>query len=229
MSRFRQGIAALLAASLGAGAAACRTTQSPSQTPPLVQPGAPGQAARTVAPGNATDRSGVQATAADVKFMQGMIHHHAQALDMVALLEKNTTSDDMRKLGERIRISQTDEIHMMQKWLRDRGQDAPDPHALHMPGMIMPGIDHGPMMPGMLTPEEMAHLAQLKGPAFDRAFLEGMIKHHGGALTMVQELFATPAAGQESIIFAFASDVDADQRMEIDRMAGMLAALKERK
>src|SRR5437899_3091891 len=105
MSRFRQGMAALLAASLGAGVAACRTTQSPSQTPPLVQPGAPGQAARTVAPGNATDRSGVQATPADVKFMQGMIHHHAQALDMVALLEKNTTSDDMRKLGERIRIS----------------------------------------------------------------------------------------------------------------------------
>ena len=82
-------------------------------------------------------------------------------------------------------------------------------------------------MPGMLTQQEMAHLATLKGADFDRAFLEGMIKHHGGALTMVQELFATPGAGQESVIFAFASDVDADQRMEIDRMSAMLAKLKE--
>jgi uncharacterized protein (DUF305 family) len=93
--------------------------------------------------------------------------------------------------------------------------------------MIMPGMDHGPMMAGMLTPEEMAHLATLKGVEFDRVFLAGMIKHHGGAITMVNELFASPGAAQDSNIYAFASDVVADQQMEIDRMSGMLAAIKE--
>lgn len=207
--------------------AGCKTTGSGSTQPPIVQPGAPGTSSQTVAPSQASDLSKVQATEADIKFMQGMIHHHAQALDMVALLETNTGSDDMRKLGQRIKISQRDEIGMMQRWLRARGQDAPDPHAMHMPGML--GMDHDMvMMPGMLTEQEMEHLATLKGVEFDRAFLTGMIKHHGGAITMVHELFSTPGAGQESIIFAFASDVEADQQMEIDRMNGMLAALKER-
>lgn len=213
-----------------AALAGCKTTGSGSGQAPLVQPGAPGQATQAVAASKASDLSSVQATDADITFMQGMIHHHAQALDMVALLEKNTTSEDMHKLGDRIKISQRDEIGMMQRWLRARGQDAPDPHAMHMPGMMMPGMDHGDtvMMPGMLTDAEMQHLATLKGVEFDRAFLTGMIKHHGGALTMVRELFATPGAGQESVIFAFASDVEADQQMEIDRMTGMLAALKEK-
>ena len=228
MVRFAHSLSVALVTSL-AISAACRTTGTSGTEPPIVQPGAPGQSSQVVPASQANDLSKVQATAADVTFMQGMIHHHAQALDMVALLEKNTNSDDMRKLGQRIKISQRDEIGMMQRWLRAHGQDAPDPHAMHMPGMIMPGMDHGPMMPGMLTPEEMAHLASLKGVDFDKYFLEGMIKHHGGALTMVKELFETRGAAQESIIFAFASDVDADQRMEIDRMAGMLAALKERK
>jgi uncharacterized protein (DUF305 family) len=219
-----QSAAAAMLLSLAA-AAGCKTTGA-GMHPPIVQPGAPGQSTQTVPANQAADLSKVQATDADVTFMQGMIHHHAQALDMVALLEKNTSSDDMRKLGERIRISQRDEIGMMQRWLRARGQEAPDPHAMHMPGMI--GMDHEMvMMPGMLTKEEMEHLATLKGVEFDRAFLAGMIKHHGGALTMVHDLFATPGAGQESIIFAFASDVEADQQMEIDRMRGMLAALKE--
>lgn len=206
----------------------CKTTGNGSGQAPLVQPGAPGQSTQVVAATQASDLSKVQATKADIAFMQGMIHHHAQALDMVALLEKNTNSDEMRKLGERIKISQRDEIGMMQRWLRARGQDAPDPHAMHMPGMM--DMDHGDMvmMPGMLTQAEMDHLASLKGVEFDRAFLVGMIKHHGGALTMVKELFATPGAGQESIIFAFASDVEADQQMEIDRMNTMLAALKEK-
>jgi uncharacterized protein (DUF305 family) len=224
MKIVRQSAAAMLLTL--AAAAGCKTTGAGSTQPPIVQPGAPGQSTETVAANQAADLSKVQATDADVKFMQGMIHHHAQALDMVALLEKNTGSDDMRKLGERIRISQRDEIGMMQRWLRARGQEAPDPHAMHMPGMM--GMDHEMvMMPGMLTQEEMEHLATLKGVEFDRAFLTGMIKHHGGALTMVHDLFATPGAGQESIIFAFASDVEADQQMEIDRMRGMLAALKE--
>jgi uncharacterized protein (DUF305 family) len=227
MVRFAHSVSAALVASL-AVSAACKTTGTSGAQPPIVQPGAPGQSSQIVAPSQASDLSKVQVTDGDVKFMQGMIHHHAQALDMVALLEKNTSSDDMRKLGQRIKISQRDEIGMMQRWLRGHGQDAPDPHAMHMPGMVMPDMDHGPMMPGMLTPEEMEHLASLKGVEFDRAFLTGMIKHHGGALTMVKELFATPGAGQESVIFAFASDVEADQQMEIDRMNGMLAALKEK-
>jgi uncharacterized protein (DUF305 family) len=193
---------------------ACRTA-NPASAPAIVQPGAPGASSRVVSAENATDLSKVGYTAADVKFMQGMIHHHAQALDMTALVPDRTARDDMRKLAERIEISQADEIKMMQHWLEVRGQEVPGPHAHHAPG--------APLMPGMLTPEEMARLAAAKGAEFDRLFLEGMIKHHGGALTMVQELFATPRAGQESEMFAFASDVDADQRMEIDRMRGMLA------
>jgi uncharacterized protein (DUF305 family) len=213
---------------LAAGGAACATSSGAGAKPAIIQPGAPGEPSRVVAAEQARDLSKVGATPADVKFMQGMIHHHAQAIDMTELLKTRTNNDDMKKLGLRIQVSQTDEIRMMQRWLQARGQDVPDPHAMHMPGMIMPGMDHGPMMPGMLTPADMAHLAELKGVEFDRFFLQGMIKHHGGAILMVQELFAAPGAGQESTIYAFASDVVADQQMEIDRMSGMLAAIKER-
>jgi len=213
---------------LAAAGAACATGSGAGAKPAIIQPGAPGEPSRVVAAEQARDLSKVGATPADVKFMQGMIHHHAQAIDMTELLNTRTHSDDMKKLGLRIQVSQTDEIRMMQRWLQARGQEVPDPHAMHMPGMIMSGMDHGPMMPGMLTPAEMAHLAELKGVEFDRFFLEGMIKHHGGAILMVQELFAAPGAGQESTIYAFASDVVADQQMEIDRMSGMLAAIKER-
>jgi uncharacterized protein (DUF305 family) len=124
----------------------------------------------------------------------------------------------MKMLARRIEVSQIDEINMMKDWLKARGEALPDEHAHH-------AGDHA-LMPGMLTQAEMQRLAAAKGEEFDRLFLEGMIKHHQGALTMVQELFATPGAGQDAEIFAFASDVDADQSMEIDRMAAMLAALK---
>lgn len=221
---FRCRVAACLFAA--AGAAACATAGT-SPGGGIVQPGAPGEASKVVAAEQARDLSKVGATPADVKFMQGMIHHHAQAIDMTELLKTRSASDDMKKLGLRIQVSQRDEIKMMQTWLKAHGQDAPDPHAMHMPGMVMPGMDHGPMMAGMLTPEEMARLAGLKGTAFDRFFLEGMIKHHAGAITMVKELFASPGAAQDSTIYAFASDVVADQQMEIDRMSGMLAAIKE--
>ena len=196
------------------GIAACRTAG-----PQIVQPGAPGQPSRVVTVERATDLSRVQHTEADVRFMQGMIGHHAQALEMTTLLATRTGSDDMRKLALRIDASQADEIKMMQEWLKRRGQALPDPHAHHGPGAVL--------MPGMLTAEEMNRLAQEKGAAFDRLFLELMIKHHDGALIMVKDLFATPGAGQEAEIFAFASDVDADQRMEIERMGEMLAKLKE--
>jgi uncharacterized protein (DUF305 family) len=138
---------------------------------------------------------------------------------MTALVPAHSSSDAVRKLAQRIEISQADEIKMMQEWLARRGQTVPGEHAHHAPG--------APLMPGMLTAEEMARLAQARGPDFDRLFLEFMIKHHEGALTMVQDLFAQAGAGQESDVFAFASDVDADQRMEIDRMRAALVPSKE--
>lgn len=191
--------------------------QTAEKPPQIIQPGAPGESSRVVTPAQAADLSKVQHTAADVKFMQGMIGHHAQAIEMVDLLKTRTTSEDMKKLALRIQVSQEDEIKMMREWLERRGQEVPGEHAHHT----------GTLMPGMLTPEEMARLAAAKGPAFDRLFLEFMIKHHGGALIMVEELFKSAGAGQESDIFAFASDVEADQRMEIERMAGMLKELQK--
>jgi uncharacterized protein (DUF305 family) len=205
-------------------AASCRTAPvkgvkvaagaTETAPPPIVQPGAPGEASRVITADKASDLSHVQYIGADIKFMQGMIGHHAQAVEMTQLLATRTNREDMKMLAQRIEVSQNDEMNMMRRWLEVRGQEQPNAHAHHMPGMLMPG---------MLTQEEMATLAAAKGPEFDRLFLEGMIKHHAGALTMVQELFASPGAGQESEIFAFASDVDADQRMEIDRMRAMLA------
>jgi len=190
--------------------------------PQIMQPGAPGKAGRVIAVDQATDLSRVQHTDADVKFMQGMIGHHQQAIEMTNLLKTRTASEDMKKLALRIDVSQADEINMMKRWLEVRGQEIPSEHAMHMHGATL--------MPGMLTPEEMEKLAAAKGVDFDRLFLEGMIKHHGGAISMVKDLFSTPGAGQEAEIFAFASDVDSDQRMEIDRMGAMLnAIMKERK
>jgi uncharacterized protein (DUF305 family) len=198
----------------------CRTA-GVEQKPPIVQPGAPGESSRLVAAAEAADLSRVGFTAADVRFMQGMIAHHAQAVEMVALIPARTSREEMLLLGRRIDVSQADEIKMMQRWLEVRSQEVPSEHAHHVHGAAL--------MPGMLTPEEMERLAAAKGGEFERLFLEGMIKHHVGALKMVEELFATPAAGQEVEIFSFASDVDADQRMEIERMGAMLnTVLKER-
>ena len=209
-------------------AAGCRTaapapargTDGAAAKPPIVQPGAPGHASAVISADKASDLSQVEYTGADIKFMQGMIGHHQQAIEMVALVRTHSHSDDLKKLALRIDLSQEDEINMMQRWLAARGQQVPDRNAMHMHGAIL--------MPGMLTADEMKQLADATGDEFDKLFLEGMIKHHGGALKMVEELFATPGAAQESEVFAFASDVDADQRMEIDRMGAMLAMVKER-
>lgn len=197
-----------------AGASACRSVRG--DAPVLVQPGAPGSPTRTISPAGASDLSRVTATEADVQFMQSMITHHAQAVEMTALLRTRTARADMRLLAGRIEASQDDEMAFMRRWLEVRGQSVPDAHAHHE--------QRGALMPGMLGPEEMARLAGSTGPEFDRLFLEGMIKHHAGALTMVADLFATPGAGQDTEVFAFASDVDADQRIEIGRMQGMLSA-----
>lgn len=151
--------------------------------------------------------------------MQGMIAHHAQALEMTELLKTRTRSDMMKKLAQRIEVSQADEIKMMREWLEGRGAEVPSAHAHHG--------DAATLMPGMLTPEEMSRLAAVTGPAFDKLFLEYMIRHHEGALVMVKKLFSTPGAAQDSDIYAFASDVDADQRMEIARMAAVLKELEK--
>jgi len=202
---------------------ACRTAHetatahTPAQ-PPIVQPGAPGQPSRIITAEKSRDMSAVEYTGADIKFMQGMIGHHAQALEMVELLKKNSTSDDMKKLALRIELSQDDEIRMMQGWLSVRGQRVPSRTELHQHGAAL--------MPGMLTPDEMLQLEGARGAAFDRLFLEGMIKHHGGALQMVRELLDTPGAAQASDVFGFVADVEADQRAEIDRMSAMLTSIK---
>ena len=209
--------------------AACRTVPVATSAPatpsppvaaaPLVQPGAPGQPTQPIDVARATDLSRVSFTPADVQFMQGMIGHHAQAVEMVGLLKTRTNRDDMKMLGMRIEVSQVDEIRMMQHWLEARGQAIPDEHAHHQ--------HDAALMPGMLPPEAMARLSASRGPAFDRLFLEGMMSHHEGALVMVHDLFAAPGAAQDSEIFAFASDVEADQKMEINRMGSMLKELPQ--
>jgi uncharacterized protein (DUF305 family) len=191
--------------------------------------------AQTAAPRAAADTMRPRATPADVQFMQHMIGHHAQALAMTALLPARTQRNDMRLLGERIAVSQRDEIATMRRWLTRHGAAVPDAaapmphdrpadHAMgHATGHAMAA--HDSLMPGMLTPAEMDRLAKTTGPAFDRLFLQSMIRHHEGALAMVAALFATRGAGQDAEVFAFASDVDTDQRAEIARMRALLAAM----
>ena len=159
-------------------------------------------------------------TDADVKFMQGMIGHHTQAIAMVGLLKTHTGRSDMKLLGQRIEISQNDEIRMMKTWLTNHGQAVPADADYQMM-MAMPDM----AMPGMLTQKQMDALAAAKGASFDRLFLEDMIQHHQGALTMVKALMSSPGAGQDSSVFQFASDVEADQSAEINRMRALRATM----
>ena len=191
-------------------------TRSQAQTP-IVQPGAPGEPSRLISAAEASDLAGIRFTDADVKFMQGMISHHAQAIEMTELLASRSDRDVMRRLAQRIELSQEDEIAMMQEWLRSRGQAVAELDAHHAPGWEP--------MPGMLTEEEMGRLEQAQAVEFDPLFLELMIKHHRGALTMVDTLLSQRGAAQDSQLFAFTSDITSDQSMEIDRMDAMLAEL----
>ena len=217
-----------------------------SGAPPMVQPGAPGQKSKTLSTGTAAKSLRTPAEA-DISFMQGMIMHHAQAVEMTALLRVRSQNKDLQTLGERMTISQSDEMEYMKQWLADRGKpvaptDAHMDHMGDMKGMAdMKGMDHSamghmdmgampmssmPMMPGMLTPQQMKALSEATGPQFDHLFLTGMIQHHTGALVMVQDLFDTPGAGQDAVLFDFATDVENTQRAEINIMQGML--LKEK-
>lgn len=186
-------------------------------------------APRTIAGQGATGGSN---NPADVQFMQGMIAHHAQALAMVAMISTNTTRPELQMIGERIRISQQDEIGMMQRWLTVHREVVPtldSNNVAHMPPSTMPGMQMSGsttmMMPGMLTPEQMTHLANARGTDFDTLFLKGMIQHHEGALLMVKDLFAASGSAQTPEVFTFASGADADQRAEIKRMQIVLAAI----
>ena len=192
--------------------------QTDSTKAVVVQPGAPGKASSTLPPstrGTLPPRS-----QADVEFMQGMIMHHAQAVEMTALIASHTENKDLRSLGARISSSQMDEIKFMKRWLAARGESV----SMAKPGS--PGMDmaHEPMalMPGMLTPEQMEALRKAKGGEFNQLFLTGMIQHHGGALTMVKDLFDTAGAGQDADLFNFATDADNTQRAEIRIMQAML-------
>jgi uncharacterized protein (DUF305 family) len=166
--------------------------------------------------------------------MQGMIMHHAQAVEMTALMESHTTNKDLRLLGARISHSQSEEIKFMKRWLEARGQPTempmPKMSGMDASGMNMPGMNMSsqPMlMPGMLTPKQMEALRSAKGAEFDRLFLTGMIQHHGGALIMVKDLFGTAGAGQDAELFNFATDVDSGQRAEIRIMQNMLEAVEK--
>jgi uncharacterized protein (DUF305 family) len=193
----------------------------------VVQPGAPGQPTKTLPSG--THATLPPTSPKDIEFMQGMIMHHQQAVDMVALIDERSTNRELRLLGERIGHSQGDEIRFMKRWLTARGQSTEMPmHIMTMPGMSMPMpmSMHDMLMPGMLTPEQMAALRKAKGKEFDRLFLAGMIQHHGGALTMVKELYDSAGAGQDAELFTFTTDVDSGQRAEIRIMQGLLDKIK---
>lgn len=163
---------------------------------------------------------------ADVRFMSGMIPHHAQAVKIAGWAASHGARADVQVLAQRIVVAQQDEIALMRTWLADRGERVPPPDATHH-RMVMNGVEHAMLMPGMMTDDELHQLDQARGPAFDRLFLTFMIRHHEGALTMVNELFGSDGAGQDEVVFRFGSDVFADQSTEIDRMQKMLATISQ--
>ncbi|MBH16479.1 MAG: DUF305 domain-containing protein [Gemmatimonadetes bacterium] len=198
---------------------ACLSTNAAQEGPIVLQAGAPGQPSRTLDPQELTSIVQPAHHQADVAFMKGMIHHHNQALEMAAMIGENTRSEELFNLGRRITISQEDEITFMGRWLADREERRP-PHQ----GPDQPSNMAEMLMPGMLSQSEMESLRNATNEDFDRLFLEGMIKHHEGALTMVATLFNTSGAGEEPEIFQFAYHVDSDQYIEIERMTSMLEA-----
>jgi uncharacterized protein (DUF305 family) len=199
-----------------------------AQEAPIVQPGAPGQASRTLEGREASRIADNRYSDDDVKFMQDMILHHAQAVEMAALVPARTNTQAIRDVAGRIDASQADEIVFMQTWLRERGESAPEPGEGH----AMAGMDHSAHgghampahagMPGMATPEQMAALAAARGPVFDRLFLERMIAHHEGAVKMVADLLARSGSAYDPVLYRFVNDVTNEQQAEIKRMAALL-------
>lgn len=230
----RRHRSAILAASLRnglviAGALMCFFSASSfaqqtdsKESPVIVQPGAPGQVTKILP--STTKAKLPPRSPMDVEFMQGMIMHHAQAVEMTALIADRTDNKDLILLGKRISHTQSDEINFMKRWLIARNESTEHKmKGMDMPGMNMSGMDMSKhLMPGMLTPKQMEALRNAKGAEFDGLFLTGMIQHHTGALTMVKELFDTGGAGQDAELFTFATDIDSGQRAEIRIMQNML-------
>jgi uncharacterized protein (DUF305 family) len=213
------GLAAVaLSLSLVAPSVRAFGQQAEHETPVVVQPGPPGKPTKTLPPD--TKAKLPPRSNADVEFMQGMIMHHAQAVEMTALIASHTENKNLRSLGARISSSQSSEIKFMKRWLAARGE----PTTMGMAGM--PGMDASggamSLMPGMLSAQQMEALRNARDAEFDRLFLSGMIQHHGGALTMVKDLFDTAGAGQDAELFDFATDADNTQRAEIRIMQSML-------
>ena len=202
---------------------AAHAQQTNPAAPLVVQPGAPGKPSKTLP--SSTRGALPPRSQADVEFMQGMIMHHSQAVEMTALIPSHTENKEVRSLGARISSSQSDEIKFMRRWLAARGESV----SMTTPQMSGPQMSEMDMshqrmalMPGMLTLEQMDALRKSKGAEFDRLFLTGMIQHHNGALTMVKDLFDTAGAGQDAELFNFATDADNSQRAEIRIMQTML-------
>ncbi len=206
------------------------------QTPPIFQPGAPGADTRIITAAEAVALNRTTFTAADVAFMQHMVVHHAQAVEMVGLLETRGAQPRVKLLGRRIALSQEAEMALMRGWLEERGRpiemagmDHPTAHGMSMDHGAHAGhgmaADDTPVMAGMLTPRQMRTLAAASGPDFDRLFLTGMIQHHQGALDMVAALMETPDAAQDTLLSDFTTSVVADQSAEILRMQSLLSDL----
>jgi uncharacterized protein (DUF305 family) len=189
----------------------------------IVQAGAPGEPSRVVSADEAAAAGETKHTQADVDFMRGMIHHHAQALLMTRYARENLPGRDVGLIARRIEISQESEIELMQKWLFERYEPAPQLHLVHGHAH---GVGYDPAMPGMVSKERLDALRDARGHDFDVLFLQSMIYHHEGALTMVSELYDS-AGGMEPNIDAFARHVVADQQIEIERMQQLLAAMEE--
>lgn len=218
----RPGIATAVSVVLVAGA--CRAVSSATTGGAVSQP-TPEQSELAAIAKARADSARLPYTAADIHFMSGMIGHHAQAIKMAGWCESHGASSSVQTLCKRIINAQQDEIMTMQRWLADRRQPVPEPDPAGMK-MDMGGMQHTMLMPGMLTPEQMQQLDAARATDFDRLFLTFMIQHHRGAVQMVKELFATPGAGQDELVFKFANDVNVDQTTEIARMERMLAILK---
>ena len=195
-------------------------TASALAQPPIVQPGAPGEPARQLSADEAIEIAGTSYSPADVRFMADMIPHHHQAVEMAALVADRTNRQELIDVAGRIDKSQQDEIEFMQGWLRDRGEHVPEPTAHH-------AMHTSHQMAGMATPEQMAQLAASKGTAFDRLFLQLMITHHDGAVTMVEELLEQPGSAYDPVLFEFVGDIQNDQTAEIERMNALLVSLSD--
>jgi uncharacterized protein (DUF305 family) len=218
MRRARQSVVALLgAAALGllgacsSGSAEATSTLDPTQR--VIQPGAPGQPNQTL---TAVPEVPDLVTEADVTFVQHMLRHHAQALEITALVPDRTARTDIPLFAERIEISQDQEIDLMEGWLRERNEPVNDLTGEHH--------DDDTLMPGMLTEDQLAQLEGASGEEFDRLFLRYMYQHHGGAIQMVEELFEANG-GQDSFVFRLVKEIDGDQRIEMDRILAMQAQM----